>query len=323
MTTIHEPIPGPAHIVVLDPVHGEALDRLRRDHKISVRTGLEQRDVPAAVTDAEVVVVRSGVRLTAEAVGSAPALRVVVRAGSGTDNIDLDACRQAGVEVYTIPRISSAAVAELAIGLMLAVRRRIALADRQIRAGVWNKPALAGPELQGACLGVAGLGAIGSRVAALGQALGMTVAASVRTASPERVAECAARGIVLCGMDELLARAEVLCLAVPLVADTRHLMGAAEFERMKPGAYLVNVARGGVVDEVALRAALTSGRLAGAGLDVHAVEGGTHSLADLDNVVLTPHIGATTENAQERLGQELVERLELILAGGSAPDRVL
>jgi D-3-phosphoglycerate dehydrogenase / 2-oxoglutarate reductase len=314
---------GPVHVVVLDPIHGQALDELRREHKVSVRTLLEQRDVPAAVADAEVAVVRSGVRITADAVRAAPSLRVIVRAGSGTDNIDLGACREAGVAVYTIPGISAGAVAELAVGLMLAVRRRIALADRQVRAGVWNKPALAGPELAGARLGLVGLGAIGSRIAVLGQAFGMTVAASVQRPGPERAAECAGRGIDLRSLDELLAESDVLCLAVPLAPDTRGLIGAAEFDRMKPGAYLVNVARGGVVDESALRAALTAGHLAGAGLDVHAVEGGVHALADLDNVVLTPHIGATTDTAQQRVGQALVERLGLILSGGGAPDRVL
>jgi len=314
---------GPVHVVVLDPIHGQALDLLRREHKVSVRTLLEQRDVPAAVADAEVAVVRSGVRITADAVRAAPSLRVIVRAGSGTDNIDLDACRAAGVSVYTIPGISAGAVAELALGLMLAVRRRIALGDRQIRAGVWNKSALAGPELDGARLGLVGLGAIGSRIATLGQAFGMTVTASVLHPGPERAAQCAERGIDLRDLGELLAEADVLCLALPLTPDTRGLISTAEFDRMKPGAFLVNVARGGVVDESALYAALTTGHLAGAGLDVHAVEGGVHALADLDNVVLTPHIGATTDTAQQRVGEALVERLGLILSGAAAPDRVL
>ncbi|MFC4035368.1 NAD(P)-dependent oxidoreductase [Streptomyces polygonati] len=311
-----------AHIVVLDPVHDEALNSLRRDHDVSVRLKLDQPAVPAAAADADVLVVRSGVKITAEVIRAAPRLKLIARAGSGTDNIDLDACREAGVRVFTLPGMSAGAVAELALGLMLAVCRHIPLADRQIRAGIWDKPRLAGPELEGRTLGMIGLGAIGSRIVRLAHAFGMTVTASVQRPTPERTDTLAERDIALAPLDELLTGADVVCLAVPLTPGTTGLIGAAELGLMRPDAYLVNVSRGGVVNEHALFQALSDRTIAGAALDVHAVESGVPELAALDNVVLTPHIGATTNGAQQRLGRALVDRLTLALAGMPVPTEV-
>ncbi|MFJ8883249.1 NAD(P)-dependent oxidoreductase [Streptomyces sp. NPDC102402] len=311
-----------ARVVVLDPVSADALADLGRDHDITVRIQPAHEELLDLAADADALVVRSGVRITGDVIRRGSRLKVVARAGSGTDNIDLAACREAGVQVFNLPGVSAPAVAELALGLMLAVTRNIALADRQVRGGEWNKPQLAGPVLHGRVLGVVGLGPIGSHIAGLGLALGMRVLAAVERPTPERDEELRLRDIERVHLDDLLGRSDIVCLAVPLTAGTQNLVGAAELARMHPRSYLINVSRGGVVDEEALLAALTSGALAGAGLDVHGRESGTPDLGALDNVVLTPHIGATSTDAQERVGRLLVEELRSVLTGADATNRV-
>lgn len=310
-------------LLVLDPVHPDALAELGRDHEVVVRLKPPQDELTALVkeVDPDAVVVRSGVRITGDVIRAAPRLKVIGRAGSGTDNIDVGTARERGVRVFTLHGVSANAVAELALGLALAATRNLALADRQIRAGQWRKPELAGPELGGRTLGVVGLGPIGSRIAELARPFRMRVLAAVAAPSPDRVSQLAAEDIELVPLARLLADSDVVCLALPLTDATRHLISGPELAAMGPHAYLVNVARGGVVDEEALYEALRSGTIAGAALDVHAVEGGTSPLAALDNVVLTPHIGATTHDAQARVGALLVSRLreELAAALRSVP----
>lgn len=290
-------------VVVLDPVHDVALERLGRSCTVQVELQPEPARLPAVVADAHAVIVRSGVRLTAEVFDGARRLRVVGRAGAGTDNIDLEAARRTGVTVFNVPARSGGAVAELALGLMLAAMRNIALADRQMRDGLWNKAALAGDSLEGRTLGLVGCGGIGSRIADLAGAFGMRVLAVVAHPDPQRRADLARRGITLVDLDTLLADSDVVCLAVPLADDTRGLIGSRQLNRMRQGSYLVNVARGGVVDEQALLEALRSGRLAGAALDVHAREKELSPFAGLDNVVLTPHLGAMSRDVQREIGE--------------------
>jgi phosphoglycerate dehydrogenase-like enzyme len=192
---------------------------------------------------------------------------------------------------------------------MLSLARGIALGDRLLRQGHWAKSELVGYNLTGKTLGIVGLGSIGSRVAALGSAWGMRPIGCVHAPSPTRAAEFAAKGIELTDLDSVLAAADFLTIHVPLGAETRGMIGAAELSRIKPGAFLVNVARGGVVDEAALLDELQpGGRIRGAGLDVHVNEGEgkVSPLAGLPNVVLTPHIGAATVDAQREIGQEVV-----------------
>ncbi|WP_049564766.1 hydroxyacid dehydrogenase [Streptomyces sp. SBT349] len=311
-----------ARVVVLDPVSPEALADLEHDHEVVVRLRPGHEELLALAVEADALVVRSGVRITGDVIRSGRRLRVVARAGSGTDNIDLPACRASGVQVFNLPGVSAPAVAELALGLVLAVTRNIALADRQVREGRWNKAQLAGPELENRALGVVGFGPVGSHIARVGRALGMRVLTAVDRPSPERDEELRGHGVERLPLGDLLRSADVVCLAVPLTERTRHLIGAAELALMPTGSYLVNVSRGGVVDEEALLRALTDGRLAGAALDVHARESGVPALADLDNVVLTPHIGASTTDAQRRLGRLLAAELRTALAGGRARNRV-
>jgi D-3-phosphoglycerate dehydrogenase / 2-oxoglutarate reductase len=311
-----------ARILVLDPIDDAALRVLAAGHTVETRYAPPPQELPSLAAGADVIVVRSGSKLTAEVIEAAGSLRAIVRAGAGTDNIDLDAARRAGVIVCNIPGGSANAVAELALGLTFSVARKIALADRQLRANQWNKPALAGVELHGRTLGVVGHGNIGARLAQLGTALGMTVLTSVARPDEERRAALAADGIRLTGLPELLAASDVVCLAVPLDDRTRGLIGAAELRAMRPTAILVNVSRGGVVDEEVLRSALVEGVIAGAGVDVFSAERVRTPLADLDNVVLTPHLGAMSTDAQRLIGERVVDAVTAALTGGTVANRV-
>jgi D-3-phosphoglycerate dehydrogenase / 2-oxoglutarate reductase len=306
-------------ILVASPIDPDALTELRSRHDVVAAFGAPEDELRRLAVDREAIVFRSGVSISSEVLAAATGLRLLVRAGSGLDNLDLAQVKRRGIDLRRVPGPGAQAVAELTFGLMISLARGIALGDRLLRQGHWAKTELIGYNLTGKTLGIVGLGSIGSRVAALGTAWGMHPIGCVDHPSPERSAEFAAKGIELTDLDHVLAAADFLTIHVPLGADTRGLIGAAELAKVKPGAFVVNVARGGVVDEEALLAELQpGGRIRGAGLDVHVNEGeGKISpLAGLPNVVLTPHIGATTVDAQREIGQEVVAIID-----GSGPDR--
>lgn len=303
-------------ILVLDPIDETALRRLGENFDVRVRLQPPEAELRELVRDVDVLIVRSGVRIDAAVVAAATRLSLVCRAGSGTDNLDLVALAAAGVRVFNVPGGSSAAVAELALGLTFAVARKIALADRQLREGIWDKPRLAGRELGGSVLGVVGYGAIGTRVAALGRALSMRVLVTSRRDDDEHRRQVTASGAEPVDLKALLTSSDVVCLAVPLTDTTRGMVGAGELALMKDSSFLINVARAGVVDEDALLAALRDRTIAGAGLDVMSNERTRSPFADLDNVVLTPHIGAMSLDAQRRIGEIVVDSIHAALSGG-------
>jgi D-3-phosphoglycerate dehydrogenase len=295
-------------ILVASQIAPAALALLQERHDVRLAIGASEPELAAAAADREAVVFRSGVSL-GPAVLAAPDLRLLVRAGSGLDNLDLATVRARSIELVRIPGPGAQAVAELTFGLMIALARGIVIADRSLREAHWVKSQLVGYNLRGKRLGIVGLGSIGSRVATLGLAWEMRPIGVVEHPSVDRAVSFAERGIDLADLDQVLEESDFVSLHVPLSELTRGMIGARELARMKPGAFLVNIARGGVVDEGALLEALQpGGRLRGAALDVHVAEGeGKRSpLADLPNVVLTPHIGAQTIDAQEEIGREVV-----------------
>jgi D-3-phosphoglycerate dehydrogenase len=306
------------NILCLSPIDESALERMRRDHEVLVATNGDHRHLDSLVRDREVVIFRSGVSVTGDLIDESPQLKLLIRAGSGLDNVDVERARARDVRLVRIPGPGAQAVAELTFGLMLSVARNVTLADRLLRQGHWPKKELGGPLLQGKTLGVVGAGNIGGRVGDLGAAWGMRVIGCVERPTAECRTALAGRGIELTSLDDVVAEADYLTVHVPLTDRTRNLIGAERLAQMKPGSILVNTARGGVVDEVALREALLDGsRLRGAGLDVHGREGeGTHSpLADLPNVVLTPHIGAMAIDSQREIGERILRLLDAFTAG--------
>ena len=294
-------------ILIASPIDPAAHARLERDHDVRRLNGTDLRTAGA---DREVVVLRSGVLLSEDVLSAAGSLRLVLRAGSGVDNIDLDCARRRGIRVLRVPGMSAPPVAEFTFALLLSLARKVTLADRMVRAGRWPKPELGGPLLRGKVLGVVGAGNIGGEVGEMASAWGMEVLGCVARPSDAVAERLGRRGIRLCDFDEVVTSSDFVTLHVPLDDTTRHLVDAAVLERMRPGSLLVNVARGGVVDDKALYEALVDqSTVVGAALDVHETEGeGTvPALAELPNVVLTPHIGAMALDSQRLIGERVVD----------------
>lgn len=304
-------------ILIISPIDPDAIARLRERHDVVCAFGADEPALRALIPDREVIVFRSGVTVSAEVMELAPELKLLVRAGSGFDNIDLDYLQRRGLVMTRIPEPSAKAVAELAFTQMLVLARNVIEADRKWRQGIWAKHEITGYLLTGKVLGIVGAGNIGSRVGQMGAAWGMEAIGCVDPPSPQIAAELREKGIRLTDFDEVVSRADFLSIHVPLMPSTRNLLDAKALARMKPGAFLVNTSRGGVVDEQALyRELTTEGRLRGAALDVHANEGNGNisPLAELPNVLLTPHIGANTVDTQREIGERVISIIESFVA---------
>jgi D-3-phosphoglycerate dehydrogenase len=300
-------------ILVASKIDPDALATLEATHDVVTAVGAARPELEAAMADREALIFRSGLDIDRALLDAAPELHTIVRAGSGLDNLDLEGVQARGIHLERIPGPGARAVAELTFALFLGLARQVVEVDRALRDGRWMKNEVAGWNLGGKTLGIVGLGSIGTTVARLGRGWGMTVVGCVAEPSRDRSARFAGEGIELTSMGDVLERADFLSIHVPLGPSTRGIIGATELGRMKPGSFLVNIARGGVVDETALYMALTGpGGPAGAGLDVHVAEGPgkVSPLADLPNVILTPHIGATTVDAQREIGVEIVRIIE-------------
>jgi D-3-phosphoglycerate dehydrogenase len=293
-------------VLVVDALDPVTVERLRAaGHETIERKGLQGAALIEALRGTDALVVRGATKVTAEVLRGAPSLKVVVRVGTGLDSIDVGVARERKVRVANTPAANAVSVAELVFGLLIALERHLAVATADLRRGVWDKGRYVGRELAGQRIGIVGFGRIGRAVATRARAFDMQVGWSDPLVSqPPPGFEWARRS----ALEELLPACDVMTLHLPLTADTRGLIGAGELSVMKPTAVLVNCARGGVVDEAALLAALREGRLRGAALDVFETEPpGAHPLLELPNVIATPHIGATTHEAQTRASSEAVE----------------
>lgn len=268
-----------------------------------------------ALVDAAALIVRSETRVTAELMGLAPKLRVIARAGIGTDNIDLEEATRRGIPVLTAPGANSTSAAEQAFALMLALARKTPAAVQSMHEGKWDRKSFEGIELRGKTLGILGLGRIGTHVAKVAQGFGMTVIAL----DPYVVAAHAlSLGVDLLPLEQVLARADFLTMHLALTDDTRHLLNAERLALMKKGAMIVNTARGALIDDAALIKALESGHIAGAALDVFEPEPlpADAPLRKAPNCILTPHLGASTREAQTRVAAEIAEAVRDALLKG-------
>ncbi len=268
-----------------------------------------------ALVDAAALVVRSETQVTKELMAGALKLRIIARAGIGVDNIDLEEATGRGIAVLTAPGANSTSAAEHTFALMLALARRIPAASAAVAAGKWDRKNYEGTELRGKTLGILGLGRIGSLVAQVGRAFGMTVVALDPFVA---AAHANSLGVELLPLEEVLARADFLTLHLALTDDTRHLVNAQRLALVKKSAMLVNTARGALIDDAALVAALTEGRLAGAALDVFEPEPlpADSPLRQAPNILLTPHLGASTKEAQIRVAVEIAEAVRDALVSG-------
>ena len=293
-------------VLICDPLAESAIARLKEAGlEVVERTGMSPEELAAELAKGyDAVVVRSATKVRKAAIDAAVGLKLIVRAGVGLDNIDVEYAREKGIQVRNTPRASTDSVAELALAHMLALARALPQATISLREGRWEKKAFKGIELAGKTLGVVGIGRIGQAVAKRALCLGMRV-----IAFDKFVKESPLPQVRMVSLEELLREADFVTLHVP--ADPAGpVIGEQEIARMKEGAYLINCARGGVIDESALLAALDSGKLAGAGLDVSEEEPPTNmELLRHPKVSLTPHIGAQTKEAQARVGDEVVDIL--------------
>jgi D-3-phosphoglycerate dehydrogenase len=297
-------------ILLASSIDPGAIKALEKDHDVVRAFNAPEAQLVELVRDREAVIFRSGVTISAAVLDAGPNLELLLRAGSGLDNIDVAHAQGRGVQIVRVPGSSAQPVAELTFGLLLGLVRKVALADRLLRDGHWPKAQLGGPLLAGKTLGIVGAGRIGSRVGEMGAAWGMRAIGCVDRPTPAVAAALSERGVTLSDFETVIAEADFLSLHLPLDEKTHHIVGARVLSHMKDGSFLVNMARGGVVDEQALYTELTEGdRVLGAALDVHELEGeGVMSpLAALPNVVLTPHIGAMAWDSQRLIGERVVE----------------
>jgi D-3-phosphoglycerate dehydrogenase len=304
-------------VLVADAIAAEGLAPLRSDSRFQLieKPGLSGEALADAIVGMDAVLVRSATKITRESLARADRLTVIGRAGVGVDTIDVDAATERGIAVLTAPAGNTISAAELTLALILALARRVPAADRSMRAGEWDRKTFNGTELQGKTLGLLGAGRIGSEVARRARAFGMRVLAYDPFLTEERAR---AVGLELAPLDEILREADIVSVHVPLSEATTGLIGEAQLAMMKPSAFLVNVARGGVVDEKALHGALSNRRIAGAALDVFAQEPLPRDdpLRSLDNVVLTPHLGASTVEAQHSVALEIADAVRAALVEG-------
>jgi D-3-phosphoglycerate dehydrogenase len=300
-------------VVVAEAIADAGIEALAARCEVDVAVGVDRAELLERMHDATALIVRSATQVDAEMIAAAPHLEVIGRAGIGVDNIDLPAATGAGVLVVNAPHANTISAAEHTIALMLALARRVPEADATLRAGSWERKRLKGVELHGKTLGVAGLGKIGTLVAQRASAFGMRILAYDPYVSEERARRL---GVELGSLDDVFAEADFLTIHLPRTRETEGLIGADAFAKMKPTARVINVARGGIVDEAALAAAIRQGAIAGAAVDVFAKEPATESpLFGLAEVVVTPHLGASTQEAQDKAGISVAESVAAALSG--------
>lgn len=300
------------NILIASSIDEDAISQLSLEHNVRCEFNASENKLISLIQDQDVLIFRSGVQISRQVLESGKKLRLILRAGSGVDNINLEAVKDLNLHLIRIPQPGAKAVAELTFALMLALSRELLRADSSTRKGEWLKYQLSGYLLTGKVLGIIGVGNIGSRVGNLGSNWGMKVIGYDIIDTPDFRDGLINKGIKSVEFEEVLSRADYLSLHVPLAKDTRNMIGEKELGEMKPGSYLINIARGGIVNERALYQELTTeNRLRGAGLDVHELEGegNISPLADLPNVVLTPHIGAMTIDSQKEIGTRILSAI--------------
>lgn len=307
-------------VLIAEELSPATVDALGPDFEIRNVDGTDRAALLASLADAHAVLVRSATKVDAEAIAAAPNLKVVARAGVGLDNVDIKAATTAGVMVVNAPTSNIISAAELTVGHILSLARHIPAAHASLAAGTWKRSAYTGVELYEKTVGIIGLGRIGALITQRLQAFGVQVIAYdpyVTTARAQQL------GVELVSLDDLLKRSDFITIHMPKTPETVGMLSDDQFALMKPTAFVVNVARGGLIDEDALHRALTANTIAGAGLDVFVSEPPKDSpLVSLPNVVVTPHLGASTDEAQEKAGVSVAKSVRLALGGELVPDAV-
>src|SRR5476649_1964436 len=307
-------------VLIAEELSPAGIDLLSGDFDVREVDGADRAALLPALATADAVIIRSATKIDAEAISAAPNLKVIARAGVGLDNVDVKAATTAGVMVVNAPTSNIVSAAELTVGHILSLARFLPAANESLAAGTWKRSKFTGVELFEKTIRIIGLGRIGALITARLQAFGMNVVAYDPYVTATRAQQL---GVTLLSLDELLAASDFITIHMPKTPETTGMISTDQLALMKPSAFIVNVARGGLIDEDALYAALKSKRIAGAGLDVFVNEPPTASpLLTLDNIVLTPHLGASTDEAQEKAGVSVARSVRLALDGELVPDAV-
>ena len=307
-------------VLIAEELSPATVEALGPDFDIRNVDGTDRAALLAALSEASAVLVRSATQMDAEAIQAAPKLQVIARAGVGLDNVDIKVATTAGVMVVNAPTSNIISAAELTVGHILSLARHIPAAHNALAQGQWKRSAYTGTELYEKTVGIIGLGRIGALITARLQSFGMNVVAYDPYITAARAQQL---GVTPVSLDELLERSDFITIHMPKTPETTGMISTEQLAKMKPSGYIVNVARGGLIDEDALYTALSSGQIAGAGLDVFVSEPPKDSpLLSLPNVVVTPHLGASTDEAQEKAGISVARSVRLALAGELVPDAV-
>lgn len=307
-------------VVIAEELSPATVEALGPDFDIVDVDGTDRPALLAALATASAVLIRSATQIDAEAIAAAPTLKVVARAGVGLDNVDIKAATEAGVMVVNAPTSNIISAAELTIGHILSLARHIPAAHASLAAGEWKRSKYTGTELYEKTVGIIGLGRIGALISERLQAFGVEIVAYDPYITAARAQQL---GVRLATLDELLAESDFVTIHMPKTPETTGMIGAAQLAAMKKTAYVINVARGGLIDEAALGAALRAGEIAGAGIDVFTSEPPTDDvLTSAPNIVVTPHLGASTDEAQEKAGVSVAKSVRLALGGELVPDAV-
>ncbi len=301
-------------VLVSDPVDQVGIDILSQVAQVDVKTSLSPEELVQIIPDYDALMIRSGTRVTQAVIDAGKQLKIIGRAGVGVDNVDVPAATRRGILVVNSPEGNTVAAAEHAIAMMLALSRHIPDANQSVKSGKWDRKSFTGVEVYKKTIGIVGLGKIGAHVAGIARSMGMRLLAYDPFLSSERAEQL---GCQLVELDSLFREADYITLHLPKTPETFHLIDAIALEKMKPNVRIINCARGGIIDEVALAEALLQGRIGGAALDVYEEEPlGESALRSLGkDLILTPHLGASTEEAQANVAIDVAEQIRDVILG--------
>ncbi|HML06299.1 MAG TPA: phosphoglycerate dehydrogenase [Methanobacterium sp.] len=307
-------------VIIADQINEKGIEDLKEVAEVVVDTSVTQEELINKIKDFDAIIVRSRTKVTRDVIEAADKLKIIARAGVGVDNVDVEAATERGIMVVNAPESTSITVAEHAMGLMMALARKISIADKSVKEGKWEKSRFMGIELNGKTLGIIGMGRIGTQVVIRSKAFGMDILVN----DPYITEEAATKlGVKVVDKETLLKNADVITIHVPLTPETKHSISKKEFDLMKESSFIINCARGGIIKEDDLYEALKSGKIGGAGLDVFENEPPEGSpLLELDNLVATPHIGASTKEAQRDAAIIVANEVKKVFMG-EAPKNVL
>jgi len=292
-------------ILIISPVHPYLVSELKSlGHKVEYSPSIKYKDLEKKIVSKKLLILRSGIKIDKNIINKAKKLKYIIRAGSGLDNIDVTTANKNNIRVFNLPNLNAVSVAEFAFGLIISTARNVVKADKELRKNIWNKPNHYGFELKGKTLGIIGLGNIGTNIAKIAKGFSMNIIANVKNKSKKRTLS-----VKLVSLDNLLKNSDYITFNVPLNNNTKNLLNKKNCKLLRKNSILVNLSRGGVINEVVLYRLLKNNLIFGAATDVFLHEKKNNKLFKLENIIVTPHIGAMTYDAQKNIAKEVIKKV--------------